>query len=52
MNAWLKNVDVITLFTEDLERTKLFYQNVLDLPLRFENHNRGIQLRRHMHQYD
>jgi lactoylglutathione lyase len=42
MGTWLKNVDVITLFVEDLERTKLFYQDVLGLPLRFENHNSAV----------
>jgi catechol 2,3-dioxygenase-like lactoylglutathione lyase family enzyme len=39
MTAWLKNVDVITLFVEDLEGSKLFYQEILGLPLRFENEN-------------
>ena len=42
VSAWLKNVDVITLFVEDLQRTKQFYQDVLGLPLGFENHNSAV----------
>jgi catechol 2,3-dioxygenase-like lactoylglutathione lyase family enzyme len=42
MSAWLKNVDVITLFVEDLERSKLFYQDILGLPLHFENEDSAV----------
>ena len=37
MNPALKSVDTITLFTEDLERSKLFYQDVFGLPVVFED---------------
>jgi catechol 2,3-dioxygenase-like lactoylglutathione lyase family enzyme len=33
----LKSVDVITLFVEDLEQSKLFYQDIFGLPVAFED---------------
>jgi catechol 2,3-dioxygenase-like lactoylglutathione lyase family enzyme len=41
--SWLsKRVDFITLFVEDLDRTKLFYQDVFGLPLLFEDENSAV----------
>lgn len=37
-----KSVDFITLFTEDLERSKTFYQDVFDLRLIFEDENSAV----------
>lgn len=37
MNPSLNSVDTITLFTEDLEGSKLFYQDVFGLPVVFED---------------
>ncbi len=34
---WPKRIFAITLFTEDLERTKAFYQQVFGLPVDFED---------------
>jgi lactoylglutathione lyase len=39
MSGWLRDVGAITLFVEDLERSKSFYQQVFDLPVLFENKN-------------
>ena len=39
MSSWLSNVDVVTLFVEDLARTKTFYQDVFGLSAIFENEN-------------
>jgi catechol 2,3-dioxygenase-like lactoylglutathione lyase family enzyme len=37
-----KSVDFITLFTEDLERSKAFYQDVFGLRLIFEDENSAV----------
>jgi catechol 2,3-dioxygenase-like lactoylglutathione lyase family enzyme len=37
-----KRIDAITLFVEDLERSKLFYQDVFGLPVFFEDHNSAV----------
>ena len=37
-----KSVDFITVFTEDLERSKAFYANVFGLRLIFENENSAV----------
>jgi catechol 2,3-dioxygenase-like lactoylglutathione lyase family enzyme len=44
MSALLKSADVgaITLFTEDLERSKSFYQDAFGLPLAFEDQNSAV----------
>ena len=38
----LKSVDVITLFVEDLQRSKLFYQDVFGLPVVFEDEDSAV----------
>jgi catechol 2,3-dioxygenase-like lactoylglutathione lyase family enzyme len=38
-NVSPKTIDAITLFVEDLERSKLFYQKVFGLPVFFEDDN-------------
>ena len=35
-------IDAITLFTEDLERSKAFYRDVFGLPLYFEDDNSAV----------
>jgi lactoylglutathione lyase len=42
VGAWLKSVDVITLFVEDLRRSKSFYQDVFGLPVIFEDENSAV----------
>ena len=44
MSALLKSTDVgaITLFTEELERSKLFYQDVFGLPVVYEDENSAV----------
>jgi catechol 2,3-dioxygenase-like lactoylglutathione lyase family enzyme len=44
VSALLKStsIDAITLFTEDLERSKSFYQDVFGLPVHFENENSAV----------
>lgn len=37
-----KNVDFITLFVEDLDRAKAFYQDVLDLQQTYANDNSAV----------
>jgi catechol-2,3-dioxygenase len=32
-NSWAKSISAITLFVEDLEETKKYYQNVFGLPM-------------------
>ena len=41
-NTWAKNIFAITLFTEDLEVSKQFYQNVFGLSLVFEDLNSAV----------
>ena len=42
-NLWNKlNVDVITLFVEDLQHAKSFYQEVFGLPVYFEDPNSAV----------
>ena len=38
----LKSVDFVTLFVEDLERSKVFYQDVFGLPLAFEDADSAV----------
>jgi len=40
--AWPKGIFAITLFTEDLEQTKEFYQNVFGLPIDYEDPNSAV----------
>jgi catechol 2,3-dioxygenase-like lactoylglutathione lyase family enzyme len=44
MSALLKSASVgaITLFTEDLDRSKVFYQDVLGLPVAFEDESSAV----------
>jgi lactoylglutathione lyase len=37
-----KNIEAITLFVEDLERSRRFYQDVFDLPVFFEDANSAV----------
>jgi catechol 2,3-dioxygenase-like lactoylglutathione lyase family enzyme len=37
-----KSVDFITLFVEDLERSKSFYQDIFGVPLIFEDENSAV----------
>ena len=42
MSVRLKSIDVITLFVEDLSRSKSFYQDVFGLPVVFEDENSAV----------
>ena len=42
MDQWVKGIDAITLFVEDLAATKAFYLEVFGLPLRFEDANSAV----------
>jgi catechol 2,3-dioxygenase-like lactoylglutathione lyase family enzyme len=42
MNASPNNIDAITLFVEDLGRSKLFYQDVFGLSVLFEDANSAV----------
>jgi catechol 2,3-dioxygenase-like lactoylglutathione lyase family enzyme len=42
MTASLKDIGVITLFVEDLARTKQFYREVFDLPVVFEDEHSAV----------
>lgn len=41
-NAWPKGIFAITLFTEDLELAKEFYQKVFGLPIDFEDTDSAV----------
>ncbi len=42
MNSWPGGIYAITLFVEDLNATKQFYQNVFGLPVVFEDANSAV----------
>lgn len=42
MTEWPKSVGAITLFVEDPQRSKRFYQAVFDLPVVFEDDNSAV----------
>jgi catechol 2,3-dioxygenase-like lactoylglutathione lyase family enzyme len=42
MNSWVKGIAAITLFVEDLEAAKQFYQKVFGLPVVFEDDNSSV----------
>ena len=42
IKAWPKGIFAITLFTEDLESSKEFYQRVFGLPIDFEDSNSAV----------
>ena len=41
-NSWAQNIFAITLFVEDLDKAKQFYQKVFGLPLLFEDNNSAV----------
>ena len=41
-SAWPKAINAITLFSEDLQQTKAFYQRVFGLPIHFEDANSAV----------
>jgi len=41
-NAWLKGIFAITLFVEDLEEAKEFYQRIFGLPVDYEDYNSAV----------
>ena len=42
MTAWPKKIEAVTLFVEDLQRAKAFYQEVFGLRLVFEDGNSAV----------
>lgn len=42
MRASLKRIGAITLFVDDLKRSKAFYQDVFDLPVTYEDENSAV----------
>lgn len=40
--SWARSIAAITLFAEDLERTKRFYETTFDLPVVFEDPNSAV----------
>lgn len=42
MGSWVKGIDAITLFVEDLPAARQFYQDVFDLPVAFEDPNSAV----------
>src|SRR5258708_13739966 len=42
VNLSPKSIDAITLFVEDLDRSKLFYQKVFGLPVHYEDDNSAV----------
>ena len=42
MTATPRRIDALTLFVEDLERSKRFYQDVFGLPVVFEDENSAV----------
>jgi catechol 2,3-dioxygenase-like lactoylglutathione lyase family enzyme len=42
MDSWLTSVDVITLFVDDVERSKAFYFKVFDLSTVYEDANSAV----------
>lgn len=41
-NSWAKHISAITLFVEDLEETKKYYQNIFGLPIFFEDDSSAV----------
>jgi lactoylglutathione lyase len=39
---WMKSIEVITLFVEDLQQSKLFYQDVFGLSVYFEDEDSAV----------
>jgi catechol 2,3-dioxygenase-like lactoylglutathione lyase family enzyme len=42
VNSWARSIFAITLFVEDLETTKQFYQKVFGLPVDYEDSNSAV----------
>lgn len=42
MDPWVKGIDAITLFVEDLTTTKQFYLDVFGLPIHYEDDNSAV----------
>ncbi len=42
VSTWAKGIGAITLFVEDLETAKQFYQKVFNLPVTFEDDNSAV----------
>ena len=42
MNAWPTGIAAITLFSDDLEASKAFYQKAFGLPIQFEDANSAV----------
>jgi catechol 2,3-dioxygenase-like lactoylglutathione lyase family enzyme len=42
MTSWVKGIDAITLFVEDLAATKAFYVEVFALPIHYEDDNSAV----------
>ncbi len=42
MDTWVKGIAAITLFVDDLQGTKQFYQKVFDLPVIFEDSDSAV----------
>jgi predicted enzyme related to lactoylglutathione lyase len=42
VNSWAKGIAAITLFNEDLDAAKQFYQRVFGLPVVFEDNNSAV----------
>ena len=42
MNSWVKGINAITLFVNDLEAASQFYQTVFDLPLVFTDNDSSV----------
>ncbi len=42
MGSWVKGIDAITLFVEDLPAARQFYQDVFGLPVAFEDPNSAV----------
>ena len=41
-NTWAKNIFAVTLFTEDLNKSREFYEKIFDLPLVFEGDTSAV----------
>jgi catechol 2,3-dioxygenase-like lactoylglutathione lyase family enzyme len=41
-NSWAKSIFAVTLFVEDLEACKQFYQKAFELPITFEDANSAV----------
>jgi catechol 2,3-dioxygenase-like lactoylglutathione lyase family enzyme len=42
VDSWVKRIDAITLFVEDLAAAKQFYQDVFGLPIHYEDANSAV----------